>query len=189
MSRRAIVCPGARSGAALMALLMAGCEAWVEPTRFALGQKIPLGALTLTISHTESVSPDHLGRPEWRLANRGDPLLVVIFDAEGLESLAPEDVQPMFTRMLDLTDDSKQYHGPGFPLPRRKYYLSMTDSDARTEHDYRVVTKGFPGPVSTRSEWVVAFSVPEKSRGLTLLLKNLDHRQGQPRLAEVSLGR
>lgn len=178
-----------RGAATLVVLLLAGCEARVEPTRFALGQRIPLGSLTLTISHTESVSPDQLWRPERQLASDSDPLLVVIFDAEGLESLAPQDVQPMFARMLDLADDSKKHYGPGFPLPRQKYYLSMTDINARTEHDYRVVTKGFPGPVRTRSEWVVAFSVPEKSRGLTLLLENLDHRQGQPRLAEVSLGR
>ncbi len=172
-----------------MLLLLAGCEAPVEPTRFARGQKIPLGSLTITISHSESVSADYFGGLDPRIAKGGPQLLVVLLDAEGLE---PQNVQTLtfdLLRMLDVVDDQQKTFGPGVPLPRPTYNMMMTGGSMRTPGDFKTMMGWSAEANRLPTEWACLFVVQEKSRGFSVRLHNLDQQEGQPRLAIVPLGR
>jgi hypothetical protein len=189
MTGRAIMRSGAWRGAAMMALLLAGCEAPVEPTRFARGQKIPLGSLTITVSHSESVSADYFGGLDPRILKGGPQLLVVLFNAEGSD---PQNAQTLIfdlLRMLDVIDDQQKTFGPGVPLPRPTYNMMMTGGSMRTPGDFKTMMGWSSEANRFPTEWACLFVVQEKSRGFSVRLHNLDQQEGQPRLAIVPLGR
>lgn len=167
--------------AGVLGLLLVGCGE-DKPTVFSRGEPIPLGDTTLTVSYME----EHSAFPTYR-PQAGKTHVVVFFSMKGLGEVFKDEKAPQ-KEMLALvtfrlvTDDGQRY-STMILFPE----VSFRALNTRDKADLEALTQGLSG--QSLDNWVAIFIVPDKSRGFRLLIKNHRQKQGQPALAEVSLGR
>jgi hypothetical protein len=82
------------------ALLLASCA---KPVPYSRSQAIPLGNITVTVSHAESMSPDYVGGSGSRMAKKGEQLLVVYFRMSRMSVQVERAMLPLRS-MFSLTD-------------------------------------------------------------------------------------
>jgi hypothetical protein len=166
------------------ALLLASC---VKPVPYSRGQAIPLGNITVTVSHAESMSPDYVGGSGSRMAKRGEQLLVVYFRISRMTVQAERAILPLRS-MFSLTDgEGHKYRGvpmgAGFFNQLRASRSMETMADFYNSGSLESMHEEFP------TDWVLLFAVPEDSHNFTLLVNNSHPLKDQPKRAAVELGR
>ena len=201
-----------RNLALACACLMAGCAG--KPERFEVGSSISLGQGRLTVTRTE-VHPDGKQHalmvfftwtgPVKDLYGWFPSLVMTVTDAQG-KSYGP--VAPMFYSTLRPMPEDVFSLDPGasslaeYKTSMKRRARNLEDMMKGPVHDREVLMQSGAG-VERRigqakadieagrnpERWVHKFSVPQQSRGFTLLVRNPSPRKGQPRLVTVVLER
>jgi hypothetical protein len=173
----------------LLLLLVAQACAEPDPEAFSRGKAIPIATWTVKVNRVEVLSANALPVAAIQLFQSGEKLLAVHFrlEHEGLS----EEIPPGFARLLRsvrLEDET----GERWKLRS----VPLTDTHWRMFKAGNAYTIGnlesWTGELRTQQylkSWVLPFFVPQESRRFRFFIKNYDHREGQPRLAVVDLGR
>ena len=168
----------------VVALLLTSCA---KPVPYSRGQAIPLGSITVTVSHAESMSAEYVGGVGSRMAKRGEQILVVYFRISRMGVQMERAILPLRS-MFSLRDgEGHKYRAvpmaAGFFNQMRASRSMETMSDYYNSESAGALSESFP------TEWVLLFAVPETARDFTLLVNNSNRLKDQPRKAAVALGR
>lgn len=169
---------------AAAALLLNACA---KPVPYSRGQAIPLGNITVTVSHVESMSPEYVGGAASGMAKKGQQVLVVYFRISRMNIEMGRAILPLRS-MFSLEDDGGDKYR-GLPMGAAFFNQMRASRSIESMADYynsessEALRESFP------TEWVLLFAVPESARGFTLLVNNTHRLKGQPGKAAVDLGR
>ena len=154
-------------------LFFMACTADPEPTPFSLKSPIPIGPYEVTAKRVRRAVDGFTHK-----VGPGEKGIAVYLSWTG----------------LDAFDRASRYH---FIESFNQNRMRILDSLGNTWKPYGTYpvdfyeapqrNTGLFGSARLR-DWVVAFTVPKRARNFTLLIENPDPREGQPRLARVSLG-
>jgi hypothetical protein len=173
----------------LLLLLVVQACAEPEPESFSRGQAIPIATWTVKVNRVEVLAANALPAAAIQLFQSGEKLLAVHIrlEHEGLS----EDIPPDFARLLRsvrLEDETGRRWGlRSVPLTDMHWRMLKAGS-AYTLGNLESWTSELRTQQFLKS-WVLPFFVSLESRGFRFYIKSYDHREGQPRLAVVDLGR
>lgn len=168
-----------------VSLWVLGCGEGSKPTNFSMGEPIPLGDASLTISYVEETTQFS----PFIQKTSGYSQVVVFLTTKGF-NLEKEDLKSMknsltlFSLHLAVAGD-KQYRLATI-IPETAYRMAQSQLSGDHESELSGIERSTGRPPE---DWVAIFQVPEQSRGYTLLIKNPSIQKGQPHVAAVSLGR
>ena len=165
-------------------LLLASCA---KPVPYSRGQAIPLGNITVTVSHAESMSPDYVGGSGSRMAKKGEQLLVVYFHISRMSVQVERAILPLRS-MFSLTDgEGHKYRG----VPMSAGFFNQMRASRSMETMADFYNSGSPDAMHEEfpTDWALLFAVPEDSRNFSLLVNNSRPKKDQPKKAVVDLGR
>lgn len=169
---------------AAAALLLTSCA---KPVPYPRGQAIPLGNVTVTVSHAESMSPDYAAGPVSPMAKKGQQILVVYFRISRMNVEMARSILSLRSMFSLIDGEGHKYRGvplaAGFFNQMRASRSMETMADYYNSSSPDALRDDFP------TEWVLMFAVPESSRGFTLVVNNSHPLKDQPRKAAVDLGR
>jgi hypothetical protein len=151
-----------------LALVLAACST-PPPQAYGIGDPIPLGPYTISVTRPEIRSPDGLGVLSVRFRLRC--------------STNPQDLNRFMDKYIDAFSarDSAGNQYRGFPAP---------DDPPRTNRPGGVgAIRRHAEDATDLERWTVVFAVPANARGFTLYVENRTPQSGQPRVASVALGR
>lgn len=168
----------------VVALLLASCA---KPVPYSRGQAIPLGNITVTVSHAESMSPDYVGGPGSGMAKKGEQLLVVYFRISRMSVQLERAILPLRSMFSLIDGEGHKYRGvpmsAGFFNQMRASRSMETMADFYNSGSLETMHEEFP------TDWVLLFAVPDDSRNFSLLVNNSRPLKDQPKRAAVELGR
>lgn len=164
----------------------------VEPTAFSMGQPIPMGPFTITVTHVEvgdfsSVSGFDVGY--------GTKGVAVFFTLKSDRSLEKKDLEKFQRgrKEFSIQDRSGKTYSSNLILPADAFRMMRSSGQVRDLNDLygmRQYTDRLKYGLSRGEvDMVIIFSVPFSTSGYTLLIENTRPQSGQPRLATVPLGR
>ena len=158
-------------------LLFVACTGDSKATPFSLGAPISIGPYEVIVSHMQwevdsvihSIGPEEIG-------------MVVFVSWTGLESLDRNSqltfIKNFNENRISLLDSAGNKYRPRYSATVDVYmWYQQSGRDLAQLQDL-----GQP------RDWVVWFTVPRESQNFTLIIKNPDPQEGQPRLAAVLLG-
>jgi hypothetical protein len=168
-----------------VSLFFLSCTEDSKPTKFSMGEPIPLGDATMTISsieETQRFSP-------FLQKSSGYSQLVVFLSCEGFELergnlKSMKNALSLFSLTLAL-EDGKKFRLATL-VPESAYRMAQ----AQLSGDYDSALSALERSNGrTTKDWAAIFQVPERSHGYTLLIKNPRMQKGQAAVAAVPLGR
>ena len=178
---------------AFVCFISACVDSPVTPIRFARGEKIRMGELTLSITDVESIAPFYIHEDiSFAGPTAGEMYLAVYVTWDRTDDLKAAGQRSMsfmkswILGRFSLQDATGQVYRVLVPMDTHKFRTAKAErmGDERPAWDPSI-----RGGEDLALEWTVLFKVPDTARGFTLLLNNLDRIEGQPRMAAIPLGR
>ncbi len=168
----------------VLALLLTSCA---KPVPYSRGQTIPLGNITVIVSHAESMSPDYAAGPASGMAKKGQQILVVYFHISRMNVEVARAALPL-RAMFSLVDgDGHKYRAA--PMPAGFFNQMRASRSMENMADYYNSSSPDALHEEFPTEWVLLFAVPDDSRNFSLLVNNSRPLKDQPKQAVVELGR
>ena len=164
-------------------LLFFACTGDSKPTPFSIGAPIYIGPTKVTVSHIQWEVESVLHR-----IGTEEIGMVVFVSWDGFESFDKKSRLGLITTfnltMISLLDSAGNKYRPNNSMTYDFYMYHQQQPEEQL--------LGFEQLLALRDsglrDWVVWFTVPRESHNFTLLIKNPDPQEGQPRLAAVLLG-
>jgi hypothetical protein len=134
------------------ALLLTSCA---QPVPYSRGQAIPLGNVTVTVSHAESMSPEYAEGTAARMAKEGQQILVIYLRISRVNVELARAVLPLRSMFRLIDGDGHKYRG--VPMPAVFFNQMRASRSMETMADYYnssspdALREDFP------TEWVLMF--------------------------------